>query len=367
MAVLVEGVTVLVTNAALQHRFPGGPAAYEQQCPNATYRSDGRLSAVSFMVVDDAKRYTATLAGYGLADPWANASNEIAVVDEGEGFLTRCDSVTLDLRTFPDDRGGTFGAILAWLPGEELETFVAPAGWRPHRLEQVSGEELERSYEVLRIDRTPDGLGAVVVYRHRETGRMLCVGRPVLPDVDEAATRYVALRDELRRVQALPVSRTRDEALASLSDRITDLAKSTDYREPGPLLLQGIAARLSGRWNAAEQAFRKVTELRPELLDGWLELTWALAKQDRLKQAEASARRAIDVDANSAAAYGNLAGVLLQNGQAAAALPAITRAVELDPADALNQTILQQVRDALRQGSIGEADADVPWYKRLFK
>jgi tetratricopeptide (TPR) repeat protein len=115
----------------------------------------------------------------------------------------------------------------------------------------------------------------------------------------------------------------------------------------------------------AEQSFRMVTELRPDLLDGWLELTWALAKLDRLDDAEACAKRAVEIDGSSAAAFGNLASVMLQRGNAEEALPVITRGIALDPSDTKNQMILQQVQDALRPAA--EPETDVPWHKRWFR
>lgn len=365
MAVLVEAISVLVTHSALQERFPGGQAAYQQTCPNSSYCSDGKICRVSFMVFEDAVRYTNALAKHGFAEPWSNGSREIAVVDESEGFLTPCDWLRIDLRTFLDDQGRVFGATIAGLPDEEPVTFSAPAQWRPRRFERVTKEDLEQNYEVLRVDRTPDNGGTVVAYRHRETGGVIYVGRPALPAESDIEARYLALVDELRSLKAQPVSRTRDDRVASFYDQVTELVESSNYKEPGPLLLRGIAARLSRRWNLAEQSFRKVTELRPDYLSGWLELTWALAKLERVDEAEAAARRAIEVDGASAAAYGNLANVLVVRGDDAGALAAITRAIELDPSVATNQRLLQTLREALPQAS-AEARADMPWYKRLF-
>ena len=366
MAVLVEAITVLVRNSALQQRFPGGPAAYPLNCPNGTQRSDGKISAVTFMVMEDARRYTAALAKYGLSEPWSSGSSEVAVVAQGDGLLTTCDWLRVDLRTFVDQDGKVFGATIAWLPDEEPLTFAAFSGWRPGSIQRLTKEAFEQNYEVLRTDRRPDSAGTVVVYRHRETGQMLYVGRPALPGASDLETRYLALADELRSLEARPISRTRDERLASFYDRATELVTCSSRQKPWPLLLQGIAARLLRRWKLAEQSFRDVTELRPDLLDGWLELTCALAKLERLDQAEASARRAIEVDGTSAAAYGNLASILLQRGEADAALPVITRAVALDPSDEKNQMILQHLQNALPQAG-AEAHADVPWYKRWFQ
>jgi hypothetical protein len=57
-------------------------------------------------------------------------------------------------------------------------------------------------------------------------------------------------------------------------------------------------------------------------------------------------RGAPSTSTNETRQRGNLASVLLQRGRPEEALPVITRAIELDPADAMNQMILDQVRRA---------------------
>ena len=38
-------------------------------------------------------------------------------------------------------------------------------------------------------------------------------------------------------------------------------------------MVQGMSARLAGRWEIAERAFRAVTALQPSYVGAWLELT----------------------------------------------------------------------------------------------
>ena len=83
------------------------------------------------------------------------------------------------------------------------------------------------------------------------------------------------------------------------------------------------------------------------MLVGWFELTIALAKLDRVDEAEAAARQAVMIDPASPAAQGNLASALLQQGNTRAALEAIRIALVLDPSNALNQLILQRVQESM--------------------
>ena len=123
-------------------------------------------------------------------------------------------------------------------------------------------------------------------------------------------------------------------------------------------MIHGIAARLASRWTVAERAFRRVTELWPEELDGWLELTWALATLDRPDGALAAAQRAVELRPDNPAALGNLASALLQNGRAKDALPVIHRALELDPSERKNQQIRDSVQAAATEPELELEPAD---------
>jgi hypothetical protein len=366
MAVLVEGTTVVVRNSALEKRFPGGVSGFQGRVSNNTYRSDGILSSVSFMVPADAHVFARALSNHGFCDPSTTSSDEIAIIDQSAGFLTPCDWLDVDLRTFSMTDGRIFGATAAWIHGEEPPAFAASPAWHPQKLEQVSQDDLEQNYEVAKVHHDPGSGGVVIAYRHRETGRMLHIGRPAPPGFSDLQERCSALGRELAQVVEMP-SWERRAAADSLCNRAREMVEETNSEQPGPLFIEGIAARLAGRWSVAEPAFRKVTALLPDRLDGWLELTQALGHLDRLDEAEAAARQAVAVQADSPAALGNLASALLQRCKPEAALPFIERALALDPSDKMNQRIREKVRDALHE-RVAECDSDGgPWYRRWFR
>jgi len=115
-----------------------------------------------------------------------------------------------------------------------------------------------------------------------------------------------------------------------------------------------------------------VTELWPDELDAWLELTWALSSLDRVDEAIAAARKSVELCPESAPAHGNLASALLQGGRPEDAMPAIERALELDPAEWSYQQIREQVISAVKEGTAIEGwstdeMSNRPWYKRWFR
>ena len=205
-------------------------------------------------------------------------------------------------------------------------------------------------YELVTTHRR-DG-GAVEEYRHRQTGEAVYIGRP---DVLRVQERYRELLNEYGSIEGLQGQKQRDAATAFLN-RATQLVKDTNEKEPGPLLIQGMAARLLARWDLAEESFRAVTILQPTFLAAWHDLTWALASLGRLEEAESTARETITRSLDDPASLGNLASVLRERGKLDEALQTIRRALELKAGDRINEAILDQIRK----------DQGVPWYKRLF-
>jgi Flp pilus assembly protein TadD len=180
--------------------------------------------------------------------------------------------------------------------------------------------------------------------------------------------RYAALQQMLATVLSMRNTRERSAAAAELCDRAAALVEETKGAERGALMIQGIAARLANRWAVAERSFRRVTDLWPQELDGWLELTWALGTLERTGEALVAAQRAADLRPDSPAALGNLASALVQSGRAREALPVIHRALELDPSDWKNQQIRNHGEAAAAEPQLApETEPAVPWYKRWFR
>jgi hypothetical protein len=354
MAIAFGAFAVVVRNAALQRQFPGGVAAYASQAPNRTYISDGTISAVSFMVFDDAKAWITRLSAFGFSDPLATSSTDVALVHQTARCLNKTEWLNVGLRTIVDRESRSVEVPLAWLVQESPVSFSPPPGWRPITTDgMVTQQDLQQDYDLVKVDQC--GSGVLIAYRHSPSGRIVYIGRPRVGADD--LPRYVALMDELRRLQAMPISKRREDALVSLLNDAGSVTKASDSQAWQPLFVQGVAARLLDKWTLAEQSFRAVTALDPSRINAWLELTWALATLGKVDEAEVSARRAIDIDERNEAAYGNLASVLLQSGRPEEALPVIMRALELDPGDTMNQMILEQVRQATNHvGSSSEVD-----------
>jgi hypothetical protein len=342
MAVLVEAFSVIVRKEALERKFPGGLDGYQRQLPNGTYCADEQLCRVGFMADADAMAHARGLVSAGLQGPAAGPSPELAIVSAASGHLIPCEWLEVELRWYPCG-GHQVGVMVAKLPGANVTQFSTPAGWRPKPMTLFSAEDLIATHELVKVDRT--GAGSVETYRHRQTGDLIYIGRP---DVVQAQARYSELTKELRAIEGMSALEG-SEAAAAFLRRATQLVEDTAHTESGPLMLQGIAARRLRRWDVAEHAFRTVTELQPTFLSAWHDLTWALASLGLLDEAESTARHAITMAPDDPASLGNLASVLRDRGKLDDALVAITRALELQPADNINEMILDRIRNDRRK------------------
>ena len=357
----------MATVRSLNARFPGGLAAFEQHAPNSTYRSDGAIAAISFMVAADAWLFVRSLTAHGLGDPSTTPSPDVAVVAEHAGFLAPCDWLNIDLATFNLPDGRPFAAAMAWVGETRPTTFTAPAGWTPRTMKMIGEDDLRQNYELVKVDRSRESKGATVTYRHRETGQLVHIGRPAL-EGQAPDDGYVALQQTLAKAWSMPSGRERSAVVAELCDRAAALVEETKGAERGPLMIHGVAARLANRWTVAERSFRRVTDLWPDELDGWLELTLTLGTLGRADEAVVAAQRAADLGPESPAALGNLAGALTQAGRAKEALPVICRALELDPSDQKNQHLHDYVQRAAAEAQPApETEQHVAWYKRWFR
>jgi len=110
MAVHAAAFSVVIRNSAIEQQFPGGLRAFQDACPNQTLCSDGVLTRVGFMMLDDASFFRLRLIAHGLARSGDDCEGEIALIEQGRGCLFPCDWLTVERIE---------GRTLAWLRGTE--------------------------------------------------------------------------------------------------------------------------------------------------------------------------------------------------------------------------------------------------------
>lgn len=187
MAVLCEGISVIVRRDSIDQRFTGGWAAFEELVPNSTLCSDGELARVGFMEPGSVEQFVSELVMRGLVFYGdENNQEDIAVADQVRGLTRPCN--WLEFGRFPMGDNPQDRVSMCWLfEGERIAHGIhlkgrsmelhAPPGWRyegslSQQFGFVSNQDLNERMEFLR---TEDNLD---VYRDRDTGKEVFVGRP---------------------------------------------------------------------------------------------------------------------------------------------------------------------------------------------
>jgi superkiller protein 3 len=121
------------------------------------------------------------------------------------------------------------------------------------------------------------------------------------------------------------------------------------------LFERGNAAQSQGRYEDAEQTWRRVLQIDPNNSGAYNNLGNALRRQGKLDEAIAAYNRAIELNPEFAIAHNNLGNALSDQGNLDEAIAAYNRAIELNPESAL---AYNNLGIALRQqGKLDEAIA----------
>lgn len=95
MAVLVEGISVIVRVAAIFSKFEGGLDGFKQGVPNKTLCIDNELARVGFMSPMDVESYVQKLEAKGLRFLVDGNAADLAVVDQQRGLTSPCSWVEI--------------------------------------------------------------------------------------------------------------------------------------------------------------------------------------------------------------------------------------------------------------------------------
>lgn len=123
MAVLVEGISVIVKRERIDDAYPGGWSGFVSDCPNRTLCADRNLARVGFMDQSIADGFVLDLLGRGLA------FEDFALVDQVVGAMG--DTGWLEVGTVVLDGRNRVG--VARLKGDDEKQLALPDGWSYER------------------------------------------------------------------------------------------------------------------------------------------------------------------------------------------------------------------------------------------
>jgi hypothetical protein len=128
MAVLTEGLSVIIRRSAIDGRFQGGWTAFVAQLPADSLCDDGELARVGFKDSNDAEAFVRALTDAGLVfvDARDGQARDLAVVDQLAGLTTPCAWLEVGSAQLAED-GVRVGACR--LVGSAAAEIVTPRDW----------------------------------------------------------------------------------------------------------------------------------------------------------------------------------------------------------------------------------------------
>lgn len=139
MAVLIEGISVVVRTDTIGVKFEGGYDAFEEKIPNKTYCTDGELVRVGFLSPDDASAYVRVLKSEGLGFTNKGRVVDIAVLNQNRGLTVPCDWLEFNRLTIREEGVGVSACWLfdeprdagrgIYIKGNSMR-LATPEGWK---------------------------------------------------------------------------------------------------------------------------------------------------------------------------------------------------------------------------------------------
>ena len=183
MAVLVEGISVIVRRDSIEYKFDGGWNQFLKIIPNQTLCFDDEIARVGFMAPNDVEKYIDDVVSQGLVFLRNREAVDIVVVDQLQGPTTPCNWLEF---TRTDYQGEGEISVCWFFEGErpfngiylrtEKMKVHTPKGWNyesslSKQFHFMPTEEVSSRYKFLRKE---DG---VDVFLDLETGKEVYLGR----------------------------------------------------------------------------------------------------------------------------------------------------------------------------------------------
>ena len=157
MSILVEAITVVFMNATADRHIQGGVDAVKKIAPNSTFRTDGLISAISFMDPESTGNFVDTLLNVGMEFVEDGVAQDIVVLDQHRGPTAQCDWIGFNQNAD--------GNSIAWLVGHPQGDMAVYDNWPPNNDLMFRDGQVGETMKFLREE---DGLD---IYLDLETGQ----------------------------------------------------------------------------------------------------------------------------------------------------------------------------------------------------
>ena len=108
MAVLVEGISVIVRKVRIDDTYPDRWEGFVSDCPNNTLCADSNIARVGFLDPDDVDSFCKQLETYGLVSQREGKAIDFVVADQLQGLTVDCDWFTKKSKSSFSNSEGLF-------------------------------------------------------------------------------------------------------------------------------------------------------------------------------------------------------------------------------------------------------------------
>lgn len=91
MAVLVEGISVVIRREAIESKYPGGWGFFEKDTPQTTLCADEELVRVGFQTFQEVDAYIEQIQKFGIVFMREDQAVDLAVVHQMQGIASPCE------------------------------------------------------------------------------------------------------------------------------------------------------------------------------------------------------------------------------------------------------------------------------------
>lgn len=128
VAVLIEGVCLLLRCDAVARLYPGGVKALADACTAEAVCADDELMALTFEDSDSAEDYLAELEQYGFRHLVNDLAIDAVLADPHLGPISPCGWADYGQATVESDPNKR--VAICSMPGAEVSDLCVPKGWR---------------------------------------------------------------------------------------------------------------------------------------------------------------------------------------------------------------------------------------------
>jgi len=327
MAIAIEGFTVVAKRDLVLPLLDAGALS----APNSTAIADDDLWRCSFMSQSDAVDFLRTLRAAGL-NTSQGPDSDVVLVNELDCSI---DPYCEWLLTARWDT-----AVIAWLAGSTPKTVAAREGWDPSvgsGLTMLPADH-KQNLELLRVEDN------VEVYRNKETGEEVFVGRTTTPIESTFELAAKTVRSHMRTAGQPPVTGKVVEQVARAVSMLSEVAAKSpnDWRVHWYLGKGQVAL---GDYQAAYASFDRALALETSAEVICREFSGICLELGKFRQALELAESAASLHPDNHELIANLALAHLMAGSVDAALKSINAAMKLEPADEINRRIQVLIED----------------------